>query len=115
MRYSLFSCLILSALVFVQCLAQTPVPNTKLEVKVIDPNDAIVAGAKVILITGNQIVASAETNQQGIAVFDQLPSGHYSIKVIANGFKDYEHEENVSARRSINKVEVRLTVSEVRE
>lgn len=115
MRYSILSLLTLLAAAFATGLAQTPLPQTKIEIKVTDPNGAAVAEAKVTIYAGTQLVASAETNKQGITVIEHLSAQRYLVRVTASGFKDYEREENISLRRAINKIEVHLTVSEVRE
>ena len=59
-----------------------------LKVKVIDPQSAAVAGAQVSLLSkgSNAALKTATSSAEGIATFNQLPSGSYQIQVLAPGF-----------------------------
>jgi hypothetical protein len=56
-----------------------------------DPSGAVVVGANcAVTDTSTGITHREDTTSAGDYVFDGLPAGTYNLKVIANGFKDYE-------------------------
>jgi hypothetical protein len=73
---------------------------------VTDPNGAVVAGARVSVISIAQVFTrSATTNSEGIFIVALLPPGNYSLKVEHEGFSPFEQPNivlNVNDRRVIN-------------
>src|ERR1700694_3393320 len=58
-----------------------------LQVKVIDPQSAAVAGAQVSLLRGdNKILATQSTSAEGTATFHTPDAGPFQIQVLAPGF-----------------------------
>lgn len=62
----------------------------ELKVKVIDPQSAAVAGARVSLLppSGSAILGTQNTSAEGLAVLRTPGPGHYRIKVLAAGFAE---------------------------
>jgi hypothetical protein len=68
-----------------------------------DPSGAIVVGAQcTVTNTATAIAHQEKTTSGGAYVFDGLPAGNYNLKVVAQGFKDYElngiqvHVQNIA-------------------
>jgi outer membrane cobalamin receptor len=57
----------------------------QIQLKVIDPQNAAVSGARVTLLRGKSVVAVKTTNAEGAARFD-VPAGEYTANVLAAGF-----------------------------
>jgi vitamin B12 transporter len=65
-----------------------PVASAEIKVKIVDPQDAVVAGAQVQLLKRDKSspVAAANTSAEGLAIFDEVPSSSYRLQVLAPGF-----------------------------
>src|SRR5574340_398385 len=63
-------------------------PASDLNVRVTDPQSAVVAGARVVLYAKGRAAAAAvrETSAEGVATFSGLASGEYGVQVLAAGF-----------------------------
>src|SRR5574340_1258095 len=63
-------------------------PAADLNIRVTDPQSAVVAGARVVLYAKGRAAAAAvrETSAEGVATFSGLPSGEYQVQVLAAGF-----------------------------
>jgi vitamin B12 transporter len=59
-----------------------------LKVKVIDPQSAAVAGAEVLLVSGEKVVMTQSTSAEGVAILKRRGEGPYRIKVLAPGFAE---------------------------
>lgn len=63
-------------------------PNGRLVVTVKDQSDAVISGAKVVVLnTGTAEEASVESNDSGVATFPQLSPGFYTVTVEAESFQ----------------------------
>jgi catecholate siderophore receptor len=70
------------------CPAQVPSPHSTLRGKVLDPNRAAVAGAKIVAeAKGRSANLSAVTDQNGEFSLE-LETGEYTVRVEASGFSD---------------------------
>lgn len=60
----------------------------RLQVTVVDPQSAVIAGARVTLYSAlnNRVVAVAATSSSGVAAFDRLSRGEYRLEALAAGF-----------------------------
>lgn len=78
----------------------------ELKVKVIDPQSAAVAGARVSLLppSGSAVLGTQNTSAEGLAVLRTPGPGHYRIKVLAPGFA----EELSDAPSQADAITVRL-------
>lgn len=72
---------ILFAVVFLITAASA----AELTIKVEDPGGTALAGARVILLQGDSVVALENTSPEGLAVF-QTGNGSYRVRVLAPGF-----------------------------
>jgi outer membrane cobalamin receptor len=78
---------------------------SEIKIKVVDPQDAAVAGAQVQLLKLGEaaLIATQSTSAEGLAVFREDASGSYRVNVLAPGFaaetSDLSpHEETVTIR-----------------
>src|ERR1035438_940240 len=77
----------LLAIVFSQAVLGQAVNGTLLGT-VTDPSGAVVSNAKVtIVLTGQSVSYSTVTNASGDFTEPDLPSGTYTVSVVAQGFK----------------------------
>jgi outer membrane cobalamin receptor len=75
------------AIVFTTILLSTGA-SAEIKIKVVDPQDAAVAGAEVqLLAVGKPAPAAVQsTSAEGLAIFRQAPSNAYRVQVLAPGF-----------------------------
>src|SRR6185437_5045516 len=67
--------------------------TTSLRVVVTDPSNSAVPNATVRLTnTDTNLQRTTTTDQQGSYVFSEVPPGHYTLDVAANGFSNYEQK-----------------------
>ena len=59
--------------------------------QVLDPSNAAVTGATVVLTGADGTSAGATTNQQGAFDLKNLAAGKYTLEVIAKGFALYKN------------------------
>ena len=55
-------------------------------VKVLDPQSAAVAGARVELRSGDKVIATQSTSAEGLAILHPTAAGSYEIRILAPGF-----------------------------
>ena len=67
-------------------VGQAPSPPV-IEVTVLDQTSQAVPGARIRLMLGQQVVASAETDEKGRARFTQLAPARYAILAAKEGFE----------------------------
>jgi len=76
---------------------------------VTDPTGAIVSNAQVtIVLTGQSVVHNAVTNDSGNFTEPDLPSGIYTVTVVAPGFKKETRENIVLLTNTTTRVDVSL-------
>jgi len=77
---------IFSSIAFGACVFGPPLPP-KIKIKVVDPQDAAIAGAQVQLLDpGNAVKGVQTTSAEGFAVFKVEASSSYHVQVLAPGF-----------------------------
>src|ERR1700757_479698 len=87
--------LVLSAAIFiiagVQAFGQTQAFTASLGGTVSDPQDEVLAGARVTLTSSDRgVVRTFITKDTGLYTFTLLPPGVYALEVEAQGFKHYK-------------------------
>ena len=82
--------------------------------QVTDPSGSFITNATVIVTTTGGDAITATTNRDGIYEFQNLASGKYGVKVIAEGFAAFESSNVEILAAQIQKLDVPLTI-EVRE
>lgn len=55
--------------------------------EVTDPQGAVVANARVLVVAGGTVIASADTDARGRYVITHLPAGAFELRVVAAGFR----------------------------
>jgi outer membrane cobalamin receptor len=85
-----------------------------LQVKVVDPQGAVVAGARVTAYVRNSTAAAAvgETRGDGLALLSGLAGGEYRVRVLAPGFAAAEANAKVPSNEALA---VRLSVASAAE
>jgi hypothetical protein len=115
---SIFSLLVrvcaLVAFLAGSALAQSP--NATVAGRVVDPNNAVIADAKVEIINlYTDIHYSGKTNQEGSFVIPDLPPGPYRIEVSKSGFKTLVRENVVLRVQDVVALNFTLPVGSVTE
>ncbi len=102
MRFTCF-CLFVISLFSATAVAQT-------RITVVDPQGAVVSGARVTVLDGAtfRTIALQTTSGDGVATFANLPAGEYRLEVLAPGFA--RARLTFHAQHEIE-VEVKLTVA----
>ena len=97
---------------FLLLVSVTAASAADLKIKVVDPQSAAVAGAKVsVFSTGSGTALKIETTSaEGIADFSELSPGSYRVQVLAAGFAPqvFESHESAQSRTVGNLVTVHL-------
>src|SRR5580700_1531557 len=83
--------IVLLVVVAPHALAQTTASGA-LHGQVLDPSNAAVTGATVLLTDAAGHSTGATTNQQGAFDLKNLAPGKYSLEVVAKGFALYKNE-----------------------
>lgn len=90
--------------------------NTQLSGFVKDAAGSVVAGAKVTVKSETRsFERTATTNSEGYFVITQLPPGVYTVRVEANGFKQYQETERKLDANIPASVDVSLQTGQVTE
>ena len=82
-----------------------------LKIKVIDPQSAVVAGAQLLLLRQGSTtpLAVVITSSEGLAVFRDIGTNHYSVRVSAPGFS--QETRDVAPSADIFTVDLRLAAA----
>ncbi len=62
------------------------IASAEIKIKVVDPQDAVVAGAEVQLLKLGKPVAVQSTSAEGLVIFRHAASNSYRVQVLAPGF-----------------------------
>ena len=91
-------------------------PLGRLQVTVVDPSGAVIAGARVAVVAVGDAgpVVSAQTGDRGSAMFERLAPGHFTVRVESAGFEPYEGRD-VRVRSGENRRQVRLALAKFAE
>ncbi len=79
-------CSRVSAAVFFLLFILPSLASAEIKVKVVDPQDAAVAGAQVQLLQSEKLVALQITSGEGLVSFRETASASYHVSVLAPGF-----------------------------
>ncbi len=93
---------------------QIPQPAVNLRIVVTDARQHSLPGATCSLIDSGRpkaIVATAVTNEEGVAIFTALPSGSYTLRVGNKGFETFIKNDVVVKDGSPTEVKVSLAVA----
>lgn len=97
-----------------QTPAQTPTPapttTGSLRGQVTDPTGAVISGGTAIMTPATGSPVTATTNGQGFYEFKSLPSGKYSLTVVATGFNSFENDNVVIADQPL-RLNVAMTIA----
>src|ERR1700759_5247509 len=102
----------------VPCSARQASSAAALRVTVADANQRPVPGALCSLLRDagdKQAVASASTDEQGVATFQSVAPGSYTLRVEREGFDPYDKSGVVIRQDSTAEAEVALAVARVSE
>lgn len=92
--------------------AQNVQPNG-LRLVVTDAQNEVIAGAKCVLSQNKKIIAETQTDATGTAVFANLASGVYELKIEKEGFEKYEKNPIEIAPNAPLEINVALKVGAV--
>src|ERR1700730_10999820 len=95
--------------------AQQPESIVTLRVVVTDAQQHSLAGATCSLIHApeSRVIATAVTNQEGVATFTAVPSGSYTLRVESNGFEPFIKNDVLVKNASPTDIKVSLAVASV--
>ena len=105
-----FSSIVLLSTVFFSSSA-----SAEIKLRVVDPQDAAVAGAEVQLLKLGKLVAVQSTSAEGLVIFRETASGAYGVNVLAPGFAAETLTVNVSATAAAEVVTIKLRVATAAE
>jgi len=80
--------------------------------QVLDPSNAAVASATVVLTAADGTSSGATTNQQGAFDLKNLAPGKYTLEVIAKGFALYKNEDVEIVLGQTKSLNILLTIEE---
>ena len=91
----------------------TSIASAEIKIKVVDPQDAAVAGAEVQLLKLGKPAPAAiqSTSAEGLAIFRQAPSSSYRVQVLAPGFA----AETVDLSSTTEVITIKLRVATAAE
>ena len=91
-------------------------PTGTLSGRVLDPNGASVAGARVLAAQRSVgVERETATDEEGLYVFTNLPVGEYAIRVQAQGFKAASYESAVLQVGQSTRADFRLEIAGLSE
>src|ERR1017187_1606594 len=88
----------------------TSFASAEIKIKVVDPQDAAVAGAEVQLLKLGKPAPAAiqSTSAEGLAIFRQAPSSSYRVQVLAPGFAAEMVTLDVSPTAEVTTINLRV-------
>ena len=91
----------------------TPIASAEIKIKVVDPQDAAVAGAEVQLLKLGKPAPTAvqSTSAEGLAIFRQAASDSYRVQVLAPGFAADMVTLDVSPTTAVTTIKLRLATA----
>ncbi len=94
-------------------LCLVSIASAEIKIKVVDPQDAVVAGAEVrLLATGRSLPAAVQsTSAEGLAVFREATRGSYHVQVLAPGFA----AQTVDLSPSAESITIKLRIAPAAE
>ncbi len=89
--------------------------SAEIKLRVVDPQDAAVAGAEVQLLKLGKPVAVESTSAEGLVIFREAASGAYRVNVLAPGFAAETLTVDVSPTAAAEVVTIKLRVATAAE
>lgn len=91
----------------------TPIASAEIKIKVVDPQDAAVAGAEVQLLKLGKPAPAAiqSTSAEGLVLFREAPSSSYRVQVLAPGFAPEMATLDVSSTTEVTTIKLRLATA----
>jgi vitamin B12 transporter len=89
--------------------------SAEIKLRVVDPQDAAVAGAEVQLLKLGKPVAVESTSAEGLVIFREAASGAYRVNVLAPGFAAETLTVDVSPTVAAEIVTIKLRVATAAE
>ena len=89
--------------------------SAEIKLRVVDPQDAAVAGAEVQLLKLGKPVAVQATSAEGLVIFRETASGAYRVNVLAPGFAAETLTVDVSPTAAAEVVTIKLRVATAAE
>jgi outer membrane cobalamin receptor len=89
--------------------------SAEIKLRVVDPQDAAVAGAEVQLLKLGKPVAVEATSADGLVIFRETASGAYRVNVLAPGFAAETLTVDVSPTAAAEVVTIKLRVATAAE
>ncbi|MFZ0799007.1 MAG: TonB-dependent receptor [Terriglobales bacterium] len=77
---------VFAAVFFLLALCLVSIASAEIKIRVVDPQDAAVAGAQVQLLKLGKPAAVQSTSAEGFVIFRETASGAYRVQVLAPGF-----------------------------
>ena len=78
---------VFASVFFLLAICVGPSASAEIKIKVVDPQDAAVAGAQVLLLSpGKSAPAMQNTSAEGVVIFREAASSSYRVRVLAPGF-----------------------------
>jgi len=114
MRFSrVFANVIFPFTIFLTTVFLSSSASAEIKIKVVDPQDAVVAGAEVQLLEVGRSVPLAvhSTSAAGLAIFPEAPSNAYRVQVLAPGFA----AQTLDLSASTESVTIKLRVATAAE
>ncbi len=89
------------------------VASAEIKIKVVDPQDAVVAGAEVQLLKPGKPAPAAvqSTSAEGLVIFREAASGSYRVQVLAPGFAVEMMTVDVSPTAEVVTVKLRVATA----
>jgi vitamin B12 transporter len=109
MRFSL----VVTNVFFLLAIGLVAVASAEIKIKVVDPQDAVVAGAEVRLLKPGKPAPAAvqSTSAEGLVIFREAASGSYRVQVLAPGFAAEMMTVDVSPTAEVVTVKLRVATA----
>src|SRR5260370_15676433 len=89
--------------------------SAEIKLRVVDPQDAAIAGAEVQLLKLEKPVAVESTSAEGLVIFREAASGAYRVNVLAPGFVAETLTVDVSPTATAEVVTIKLRLATAAE
>ncbi len=85
--------------------------SAEIKLRVVDPQDAAVAGAEVQLLKLGKLVAVESTSAEGLVIFREMVSSSYRVNVLAPGFAAATVDLSPTANPEVVTIKLRLATA----
>ncbi len=104
---------VFASVFFLLAICLVTIASAEIKIKVVDPQDAAVAGAEVQLLKlGKPAPAAVQsTSAEGLVIFREAPSSSYRVQVLAPGFAAEMMTVDVSPTPEVITIKLRLATA----